>query len=116
MTIFLNLLLVIFSCVLIAKGADWLVDSAAKLANRLGVTELVIGLTVVAMGTSAPEFAVTIGAALRGAEDISVANVVGSNIFNLGFILGGQRGVAGRPHPRPQVPRGAGATGCCAGR
>jgi cation:H+ antiporter len=53
------------------------------------MSDLVIGLTIVAMGTSAPEFAVTINAALRGLPDISVSNVVGSNIFNLGFILGG---------------------------
>ena len=89
MTILLNILLVVFSCALIAKGADWLVDSAAKIANRFGISELVIGLTVVALGTSAPEFAVTLGSAYQGYEDISVANVVGSNIFNLGFILGG---------------------------
>jgi cation:H+ antiporter len=70
-------------------GAVWVVEAAARLARRLGMSELVIGLTVVAVGTSAPEFAVTIAAALRGQADISVGNVVGSNIFNLGFILGG---------------------------
>jgi cation:H+ antiporter len=70
-------------------GAVWVVEAAARLARRLGMPELVIGLTVVAVGTSAPEFAVTIAAALRGQADISVGNVVGSNIFNLGFILGG---------------------------
>jgi len=70
-------------------GAVWLVESAARIAKRLGMSELVIGLTVVAFGTSAPEFAVTFTAALRGQADISVGNVVGSNIFNLGFILGG---------------------------
>jgi cation:H+ antiporter len=53
------------------------------------MSDLTIGLTIVAMGTSAPEFAVTINAAIRGLADISVSNVVGSNIFNLGFILGG---------------------------
>jgi len=70
-------------------GAVWLVESAARIAKRLGLSELVIGLTVVAIGTSAPEFAVTVGAALKGQADIAVGNVVGSNIFNLGFILGG---------------------------
>lgn len=70
-------------------GAAWVVESASHIAKRLGVSELIIGLTVVAMGTSAPEFAVTINAALKGQGDISVGNVVGSNIFNLGFILGG---------------------------
>lgn len=70
-------------------GAVWVVESASRIAKRLGVSELIIGLTVVAMGTSAPEFAVTVGAALKGQGDISIGNVVGSNIFNLGFILGG---------------------------
>lgn len=70
-------------------GAVWLVEAAVRIAKRLGLSELIIGLTVVAVGTSAPEFAVTVGAALEGRGDISVGNVVGSNIFNLGFILGG---------------------------
>ena len=71
------------------KGADWLVDSAAEIAHSLKVSDLIIGLTVVAFGTSAPEFAVTISAAFTGQTDISIGNVIGSNIFNLGFILGG---------------------------
>ncbi|MDP1548046.1 MAG: calcium/sodium antiporter [Anaerolineales bacterium] len=70
-------------------GAVWIVEAASRIAKRLGVSELIIGLTVVAMGTSAPEFAVTVGAALKGQGAISIGNVVGSNIFNLGFILGG---------------------------
>ncbi|WP_324664089.1 sodium:calcium antiporter [Haloarcula sediminis] len=70
-------------------GADQFVTGASRVARRLGVPGLVVGLTVVAFGTSAPEFAVTIDAALAGQSDISVANVVGSNILNLGFILGG---------------------------
>lgn len=70
-------------------GAVWLVEAATRIARRLGLSELIIGLTVVAIGTSAPEFAVTVVAALEGQSDISVGNVVGSNIFNLGFILGG---------------------------
>ena len=69
-------------------GADQFVAGASRVARRLGVPGLVIGLTVVAFGTSAPEFAVTIDAALAGQSDISVANVVGSNVLNLGFILG----------------------------
>jgi cation:H+ antiporter len=73
----------------IAKGATWLVDSSVRIAKRLGISELVIGLTIVALGTSAPEFGVTILAAAKGMGDISVGNIVGSNIFNLGFILGG---------------------------
>ena len=70
-------------------GADQFVTGASRVARRLGVPGLVIGLTVVAFGTSAPEFAVTLDAALAGQSDISVANIVGSNVLNLGFILGG---------------------------
>ncbi|MCT9095525.1 calcium/sodium antiporter [Haloarchaeobius sp. HME9146] len=70
-------------------GAVVLVESAVRIAWRLGIPTLVIGLTVVAFGTSAPEFVVTIDAALTGNADVSVANVVGSNVFNLGFVLGG---------------------------
>ncbi len=73
----------------LAWGADLIVEAAASIAKRIGISELVIGLTIVAFGTSAPEFGVTIVAAFRGASDISVGNIVGSNIFNLGFILGG---------------------------
>lgn len=85
----INFLLVIISIGFLWKGSDWLVSSSSKLAHAWGVSDLVIGLTVVAIGTSAPEFAVTISAVLAGNSDISVSNVVGSNIFNLGFILGG---------------------------
>ena len=67
----------------------WLVESSVRIAHHLGVSQLVIGLTIVAFGTSAPEFAVTIGAAIQGQSNISVSNVIGSNVFNLGFILGG---------------------------
>lgn len=76
------------SAVLLWFGANWIVTSAALIARKFNVSELVIGLTIVALGTSAPEFLVTINAALRGHNDISLSNVVGSNIFNLGFILG----------------------------
>ncbi len=69
-------------------GASWIVDSASKIARKFGLSDLVIGLTVVAIATSAPEFAVTVSAALRNQPAISVGNVVGSNIFNLGIILG----------------------------
>ena len=89
MEVFKDVLIIIICILIIAKGAAWLVDSAAKIARRFGISELVIGLTIVSMGTSAPEFGVTILAALRGMGDISVGNIVGSNIFNLGFILGG---------------------------
>jgi cation:H+ antiporter len=70
-------------------GAEQFVTGATRLARRLGVSGLVIGLTVVSFGTSAPEFAVTVDAALTAKADISVGNVVGSNVVNLGFVLGG---------------------------
>ncbi len=85
----MNTLLIVFSIGLLWKGSEWLVTGASKLAHSWGVSDLVIGLTVVAIGTSAPEFAVTISAVIKGNSDISISNVVGSNIFNLGFILGG---------------------------
>lgn len=70
------------------KGADWVVDSASAIARRFGISELIIGLTIVAMGTSLPEFLVTLTATLKGIPSISFANIVGSNIFNLSIILG----------------------------
>ena len=82
-------LIVLATVALVGFGAYWVVDAAAGIGKRLGISELIIGLTVVAMGTSAPEFAVTVLAAFGGHGDISVGNIVGSNIFNLGFILGG---------------------------
>ncbi len=87
--IILDCILVIISIIMLWKGADWLVDSASEIAHTLKVSDLIIGLTVVAFGTSAPEFAVTISAAITQQSEISIGNVIGSNIFNLGFILGG---------------------------
>jgi len=69
-------------------GAEWLVTGSANLARRLGVSQMVIGLTVVAIGTSTPELAVSVIAALAGRTDVAVGNIVGSNIANLGLILG----------------------------
>ena len=89
MDLLIDIILVTASIIMLWKGADWLVESAAEIAHSLKISDLVIGLTVVAFGTSAPEFAVTIRAAITGQTDISIGNVVGSNIFNLGFILGG---------------------------
>lgn len=83
-----DILIILICIVIISKGTAWLVDAAAKVARRLGVSELVIGLTIVAIGTSAPEFGFTILAALRGMGDISVGNIVGSDIFNLFGVLG----------------------------
>lgn len=84
-----DIVIVIVSVIAIAAGAVLLVDSAVRIAKKMGISELVIGLTIVAIGTSAPEFAVTVMSAIGGKSDISVGNIVGSNIFNLGFILGG---------------------------
>jgi cation:H+ antiporter len=91
----------------IAIGAKAVVDAASAVASRLGVSELVIGLTVVALGTSAPEFGVTLVAAFSGHNEISVGNIVGSNIFNLGFILGGAALLRAIPTSRTLVWRDA---------
>jgi cation:H+ antiporter len=72
----------------LAKGADWLVGGSSRLARRLGVSALAIGLTVVAWGTSAPEIVVSVLAAVQGQAAISVGNVLGSNIANIGLVLG----------------------------
>ncbi len=89
MTIAIHVAIITATIIGLWKGADWVVDAASRIARKLGLPELVIGLTVVAVGTSAPEFAVSITAAVKGQADISIGNIVGSNIFNLGFILGG---------------------------
>jgi len=85
---FLNILLVLGGFYVLIKGADYLVNGASSLARRLGVPALVIGLTVVAFGTSAPELFVNVIAALNGSTDIAIGNVVGSNIANILLILG----------------------------
>lgn len=88
LSVWAHSLIVLATFFAIAIGAKYVVDSAAALAQRVGISPLVVGLTVVAFGTSAPEFAVTLVAAFQGESSISVGNIVGSNIFNLGFILG----------------------------
>ena len=80
--------LVIVGLGLLVLGADWLVRSATAIARALGMSELVIGLTVVAVGTSLPELATSLTAAFRGERDMAVGNVIGSNLFNILFILG----------------------------
>ncbi len=84
----MNLLYFVTGLMLLVLGARFLVDGASRLALAIGVSPLVIGLTVVAFGTSAPEMAVSVGAVWGGQYDIAVGNVVGSNIFNVLFILG----------------------------
>ena len=88
MELLVQVLLLIVGFVMLVKGADWFVDGAAGLATRFGIPQLVIGLTIVAMGTSAPEAAVSITAALKGSAGIAVGNIVGSNILNVLIILG----------------------------
>lgn len=88
MTILLQTLLLALGFVLLVKGADWFVDGASGIAAKLHIPQLVIGLTIVAMGTSAPEAAVSISAALKGSADITIGNIVGSNILNIFIILG----------------------------
>jgi cation:H+ antiporter len=83
-----NLGLIVLGILLLYYGGEFLVDNASKLANKLGVSALVIGLTVVAFGTSAPELAASVTAALQGFPDLSVGNIVGSNIANLALVLG----------------------------
>lgn len=83
-----NLILVIAGFVLLVKGADFFVDGAASVATKFGIPQIVVGLTIVAMGTSAPEAAVSIGSALKGSNGISIGNVLGSNIFNILIVLG----------------------------
>ncbi|MCM1251367.1 MAG: calcium/sodium antiporter [Clostridium sp.] len=88
MDILIQLLLLVLGFVMLVKGADWFVEGASKVAERFGIPQLVIGLTIVAMGTSLPEAAVSTSAALKGSAEITIGNVVGSNIMNILLILG----------------------------
>ena len=104
----LDILIIVVCIVGLWQGAELVVNSATHIARKIGMSDLVIGLTVVAIGTSAPEFAVTVVAALEGRSDISVGNVVGSNIFNLGFILGGLALLRGITTTKTMVYRAGG--------
>ena len=88
MHMLIELVLLVVGFVMLIKGADIFVEGAAGIAAKFGIPQLVIGLTIVAMGTSAPEAAVSITAALKGTADITIGNVVGSNIMNILVILG----------------------------
>lgn len=88
MKLLLAIILLVAGFVMLIKGADWFVDGAAGIAARFGIPQLVIGLTIVAMGTSAPEAAVSITAAMSGNAGITIGNVIGSNILNVLLILG----------------------------
>lgn len=83
-----DLVFILIGLLLLTGGGDALVTGASRLARRLGISPLVIGLTIVALGTSAPEMAVSLSASLTGREDIAIGNVVGSNISNIGLALG----------------------------
>lgn len=87
-SIFIAVLVLLLGFVLLIKGADAFVDGSSAVARRLRIPGLVIGLTIVAMGTSLPELAVSVTAALAGSNEIAVSNVTGSNIFNLMIVLG----------------------------
>src|SRR5690554_5997345 len=82
------LLILVLGLILLIKGADWLVDGASALAKKFSVSDLAIGLTIVAFGTSAPELVVNTFAAFQGHQDMVFGNVIGSNIFNLLATLG----------------------------
>lgn len=101
MPLFLNILLLLVGFAALIKGADWFVDGSAALARTLHVPGVIIGLTIVALGTSAPELAVSTSAAISGANEIALSNVTGSNIFNLLAVLG----VCALIHPVP-IDRG----------
>ena len=88
MELILQVTLLVVGFAMLVKGADWFVDGAAGIAVKFGIPQLVVGLTIVAMGTSAPEAAVSITGAMNGAADIAVGNVLGSNILNILIILG----------------------------
>ncbi len=88
MSVLVALLLVALSCAMLAFGADFMVDGATSIAQALGVSDKVIGLTIVALGTSLPELAASVAAALKKEMDISIGNIIGSNIFNLMCVLG----------------------------
>lgn len=90
----LDILFVVAGAVLILTGADRLTDGAASIARRFGIPELIIGLTIVAIGTSLPEFVVSFVASLKGAASMSIGNIVGSNIFNTLLIVGATAMVA----------------------
>ncbi len=88
LTPWMGVVLIIIGCVALIKGADWLVEGASSIAKRFGISDLVIGLTVVAFGTSMPEFVVNMVSVANGATELAITNVLGSNIINIFIILG----------------------------
>ncbi len=100
-----QLTLIAVGLAMLVVGADWLVDAAVAFARAFGVSDLVIGLTIVAVGTSMPEIATSIVAAMRGQRDIAVGNVVGSNVFNILAVLGLTGIVSGAGLPVSEAAR-----------
>ena len=88
MTVLAAIGLIVLSCAMLAFGADILVDGATTIASAIGVSDKVIGLTIVALGTSLPELAASVAAAFKKQMDISIGNIIGSNIFNILCVLG----------------------------
>ena len=84
----IEIILILLGFFLLVKGADFLVDGASDIAKKLHVPEIIIGLTIVSIGTSLPELVVSAGAALKNLNDVAIWNVVGSNIENRFLILG----------------------------
>lgn len=88
MEVIIQIVFLAIGFALLVKGADWFVEGASRVAEKFGIPQLVIGLTIVAMGTSLPEAAVSVSAALKGSAEITIGNIVGSNIMNVLLILG----------------------------
>lgn len=84
----MNIILLLVGLCLLVAGASFLVDGASSIARKAGISEFVIGLTIVGFGTSCPELVVSLNGAIQGNSEIAIGNVVGSNIFNILFILG----------------------------
>ena len=112
MGILIDVLLIIVGVVIVLWGADRLTEGSVAIASKIGVSQLVIGLTVVALGTSMPEFCVSFVSALKGTADMAVGNVVGSNVFNAMLIVGVAAMVAPMCVMRQTVRKEIGRASC----
>ena len=95
----LNILLLVVGFAMLVKGADWFVDGSAGIATKVGIPQLVVGLTIVAIGTSLPELVMSVIAAKKQEFDFTLGNIVGTNIFNIGIVLGVPLAVCGSISP-----------------
>ena len=100
----LNLIFIILGIAIVLWGADRLTEGSVAVAERMKIPQIVIGLTIVAMGTSMPEFCVSLISALKGTPDLAVGNVVGSNIFNTLLIVGAAATIAPMPFLQAHSP------------